>query len=210
MCRRAGRRGTPSQARMLAPALVRTPGASHRKHGEKTATGRLFRFTRCPTRHGMVVTAKITNYGGILTTSLRAPDRRGQLWATSCWAMTRLARISRQPWRYVLRRAHRAGTATASRRGTFTLDGKTYSHLRPIMASIICTAAKLGLTRKVWAASPVQSPTGVGLALRYVSPDGEEGYPWHADGKSRLHAYRATTACGSTTLPPPTRTRCST
>ena len=65
--------------------------------------------------------------------------------------------------------------ATASK-GKFTLDGKEYS--LPINNEPNSLHGGLkGFDKVVWKPSIVASPEGPALALTYVSPDGDQGYP---------------------------------
>ena len=79
----------------------------------------------------------------------------------------------------VLRRAHRA-LRQPDRQGRFTLDGQTYK-LFVNNGPNSLHGGKVGFDKKVWTAVPVKHPGGVGLALSYLSKDGEEGYPGNLD-----------------------------
>jgi len=61
----------------------------------------------------------------------------------------------------------------------FTLDGKTYTLAKNNGNNHIHGGIE-GFSRKLWEATPVDGAEP-GLRLRYVSPDGEEGYPGTLD-----------------------------
>ncbi len=61
-------------------------------------------------------------------------------------------------------------------KGTFTLDGTTY-HLPINNGPNSLHGGTIGFDKKVWTATIVRTGDTVGVALRYVSVDGEMGYP---------------------------------
>lgn len=117
------------------------------------------------------MTAKITNYGGILV-ALEMPDRKGD--------------IANMTLGYSDLKAYQDDTffigATIGRyanriaKGRFTLDGKEFqlpinngpNHLH---------GGPGGFNKRVWEAESFQEADAAGVALTYFSPDGEEGYP---------------------------------
>jgi aldose 1-epimerase len=119
--------------------------------------------------HGME--AKITTFGGIVV-SLKVPDRNGKL--------DDVVLGFNSPGDYVKNHSYfgaligRYGNRIA--KGKFTLDGKEYvlatndgpNHLH---------GGKVGFDQKVWEADEAESVPGRSLVLKYVSKDGEEGYP---------------------------------
>jgi aldose 1-epimerase len=116
-------------------------------------------------------TAKITNYGGIVT-SLRVPNRRGQLGDVVLGYNTLGGYLKNSPYfgsitgRYANRIA----------KGRFTLDGKTYA-LALNNAPNTLHGGKVGFDKRLWQAQPMMTRRGPALSLRYYSPSGEEGYP---------------------------------
>ncbi|HZZ62747.1 MAG TPA: aldose epimerase family protein [Roseiarcus sp.] len=61
-------------------------------------------------------------------------------------------------------------------KGEFTLDGKTYRLPINNGPNSLHGGTK-GFDKKVWAASPIETPDSVGVELTLWSPDGDMGYP---------------------------------
>ncbi len=119
--------------------------------------------------HGMTV--KITNYGGIVT-SLVVPDRGGKFADVVLGYDDLEGYLKDSPYFGALvgRYANRIA------KGRFVLDGKEYklacnngpNHLH---------GGVEGFDKKVWDAEPYTASREAGVILRYLSKDGEEGYP---------------------------------
>lgn len=119
--------------------------------------------------HGAQVS--ILNYGGIVQ-SLRVPDKNGKL-GDVVLGFDSLGRYEKySPYFGAL--IGRYGNRIAG--GKFTLDGKEYK-LFVNNGPNSLHGGKVGFDKKVWDAKPITTRNGVGLDLRYVSKDGEEGYP---------------------------------
>lgn len=123
--------------------------------------------------HG--ISTQITNYGGTIVT-LRTPDRTGALGDVVLGFDTLADYETRSPFfgciagRYANRLAN----------GKFTLDGVTYS-LATNNGPNHLHGGLRGFDKVVWQAETAQTPDGVVLELRYLSQDGEEGYPGNLD-----------------------------
>ncbi len=119
--------------------------------------------------HGME--ARIITFGGIIV-SLKVPDRDGNLADVVLGFNT--------PGEYVKNHDYfgaligRYGNRIA--RGKFTLDGKEYQ-LATNNGPNHLHGGKVGFDQKVWEADEAESEPGRALVLKYVSKDGEEGYP---------------------------------
>ena len=165
----------------------------------KTADGQAVSLYTLTNARGAQV--KITNYGGIVT-SIRVPDKRGRLGDVALGFNT-LAGYQSPAYRksgpYFGALIGRYGNRIAG--GKFTLDGQTHK-LFVNNGPNSLHGGKVGFDKKVWKAATTKSRNGVGLALTYVSPDGEEGYPgtlttrvvytWTDDDALRIN-YTATT-----------------
>ena len=135
----------------------------------KTADGKAVDLYTLTNKHGLV--AKVTNYGGILT-ELHVPDKSGQKGNVVLGFATLDPYVKGHPFFGATtgRVANRIG------KGKFTLDGKEYTLFVNNPPNSL-HGGKVGFDKKVWDAEPVDSKAGPALRLRYVSPDGEEGYP---------------------------------
>ncbi len=113
------------------------------------------------------MTVKIITYGGIVT-EIDTPDRHGKI-ANVALGFDNLADyVAKSPYfgAIIGRYANRIA------KGTFTLDGTTYT-CPSTTASTRCTAASTASTSTVWTATVV--PGGRQAQLHEL--DGEEGYP---------------------------------
>ncbi len=120
--------------------------------------------------------ARITNYGGIVV-SLKMPDKNGHF-DDVVMGFDKLddylspAYAKSNPYfgaligRYGNRIDH----------GLFVLDGKD-CHVGINNDSNSLHGGKVGFNQRVWSARPGAGTTGATLELRYVSMDGEEGFP---------------------------------
>ncbi|HKM67875.1 MAG TPA: aldose epimerase family protein [Candidatus Acidoferrum sp.] len=113
----------------------------------------------------------ITNFGATVV-SIKVPDRSGKF--------DDVVLGFDSPKQYEDSAAHigatigRYGNRIAG--GKFSLDGQTYT-LPKNNGENTLHGGILGFDKKVWAAKEVPSKEGVAVQFRYVSPDGEEGFP---------------------------------
>ncbi|GGY86101.1 aldose 1-epimerase [Cellvibrio zantedeschiae] len=119
--------------------------------------------------NGLVV--KITNFGGIIT-EIHAPDKHGQ------FADINLGFDHIEPYYkeapYFGALIGRFGNRIA--RGKFTLDGKTYE-LATNNGNNHLHGGLVGFDKVVWDASTFETANSVGITLKYLSVDGDQGYP---------------------------------
>ncbi|QES44759.1 galactose-1-epimerase [Streptomyces venezuelae] len=114
---------------------------------------------------------KVLSYGGIVQ-SLELPDRRGRYANVSLGYDNVEAYVAGDTFFGAL--IGRYGNRIA--RGRFTLDGTTHQLSVNDGENSLHGGAK-GFNTRVWDVDPFTGPSGVGLVLRYVSVDGEMGYP---------------------------------
>jgi aldose 1-epimerase len=121
--------------------------------------------------NGNGLRARLTNFGAILV-SLETPDRDGGL------ADVTLGYDTLDGW--VADKCYMGATAGryANRiaKGRFTLDGRTHQLATNDGANHLHGGVK-GFNKVVWTARAVRTAGAGGVAFRYVSGDGEEGYP---------------------------------
>ena len=115
--------------------------------------------------------ARITNYGGIVV-SLSMPDRNGKLGDVVLGYDELANYVKSSPYFGAL--IGRYGNRIA--KGKFTLDGKTYKLAINNGPNHLHGGLK-GFDKVVWQATPRMTQRGPALELRYVSREGEEGYP---------------------------------
>jgi aldose 1-epimerase len=115
--------------------------------------------------------ARITNYGGILV-SLSVPDQHGKWGDVVLGFDTLEGYLNEHPCfgAIIGRYANRIAT------GLITLDERQYQLTRNNEGNHLHGGLK-GFDKVVWTAVERESASGPALDLRYVSPDGEEGYP---------------------------------
>ena len=122
--------------------------------------------------NGQGITAKITNYGALLT-ELHLPDRNGESADVALGFDTLDGYLAGHP--YFGCTVGRVANRIAN--GKFTLDGKEYTLATNIGPNHLHGGEK-GFDKKVWNVIAEHAvPEGVSLSMKYVSPDGEEGYP---------------------------------
>ena len=134
-----------------------------------TATGEAVERITLTNRHG--VTLQAMTYGAIIT-ALRVPDRTGALGDVVLGYDSLAAYEASSPYFGAV--VGRYGNRIA--KGRFTLAGREHvlavnngpNHLH---------GGLRGFDKVVWAAETFQNDSATGITFRYVSKDGEEGYP---------------------------------
>lgn len=141
---------------------------SRKPFGPSGAKRGIFLFTLQNDR-GM--TATITNYGGIVT-SLLTRDRNG-VFDDVVLGYDNLAGYLEDA-AYIGAIIGRYGNRI--RRGRISIDGETFQLTKNIHENHLHGGIK-GFHKVVWEAEEIRDEGAVGVKLRYISPDGEEGYP---------------------------------
>ena len=142
------------------------------------------------------VELRAMTYGAIIV-SLKVPDRAGKLNDIVLGYDSLAGYVKSSPYFGAV--VGRYGNRIA--KGTFTLDGKTYTLAVNNGPNALHGGLK-GFDKVVWSADTMRTPEGVGIRFRYVSKDGEEGYPgtltttvtYTLTDENEVHiAYEATT-----------------
>ena len=115
----------------------------------------------------------ITNYGAIITAIL-VPDRQGNLGDVALGYHRLEDYLNAADKPYFGAVVGRYGNRIAG--GQFTIDGRTY-FLAKNNGPNALHGGNLGFDKVVWEATPVSDDEQSQLVLRYMSRDGEEGYP---------------------------------
>jgi len=117
------------------------------------------------------MTAKITNYGGIVT-ELYAPDRKGKFQDVVLGYENLEKYLESSPYFGAL--IGRYGNRIA--KGKFAIDGIEYTLTANEGENHIHGGQK-GFDKVVWKTQAIATFSGPSLILTYLSKDGEEGYP---------------------------------
>jgi aldose 1-epimerase len=123
--------------------------------------------------NGIVVRA--ITYGGIIT-SLRVPDRNGQLDDIVLGFDDLAGYLEENPYFGAI--IGRYGNRIAG--GRFTLEGQDYT-LATNNGPNHLHGGITGFDKVVWQAEPFENGDSVGVTFSYTSSDGEEGYPGNLD-----------------------------
>jgi len=121
----------------------------------------------------------ITNYGAIVV-RLFVPDRDGRLDDVVLGYNTVEAYVKATPYFGAV--VGRYGNRIAQ--GKFTLDGKTFvlaTNNSPGDTPCHLHGGIVGFDKVLWSAEPMLQSNVPGLKLRYLSKDGDEGYPGNLD-----------------------------
>ena len=179
----------------LSSAIAAVPMIDKQNFGKTTDGQDVFLFS-LKNSSGMEV--KITNYGGTIQ-SIKVPDRDKN------YADVVLGFDSVEGYQQPKNTAYfgaligRYGNRLAN--GKFVLKGVT-SHIPTNDGPNSLHGGLNGFNKKVWEAKPMETVDGPALELRYLSQDGEEGFPgnlsvtvrYTLDKKNGLHIdYTATT-----------------
>ena len=163
---------------MSNPATSEAQGRAtiQKKAFGKTSDGSAVDQFTLTNKNGMAV--KIITYGGILS-EVHVPDRDGKSADVVLGHDTLEGYLAGHPYFGCLT----GRVANRVAKGKFTLNGKDYT-LAVNNGPNSLHGGKEGFDKKVWQfLSEVSGPDYVGIKLRYVSKDGEEGYPGTLDSQ---------------------------
>jgi aldose 1-epimerase len=122
--------------------------------------------------NGRGMRVALLTYGGIVQ-SLEVPDRNGDP-ANVVLGFAELQGYLDNPGPFFGALIGRYGNRIAE--GRFTLDGT--AHQLPVNnGPNSLHGGTDGFDKRLWSATPLEQDGTVGLDLRYVSPDGDQGYP---------------------------------
>ncbi|MGI4787565.1 MAG: aldose epimerase family protein [Janthinobacterium lividum] len=155
----------------LSAAGVRAADTITRKSAGQSPDGKMVLLYTLTNARGSQV--QITNFGGTVM-SIKVPDRRGQLGDVVLGYDSPSRYFTNPGGTYFGALVGRYANRIA--KGKLTVDGKTYQLAINNKPNTL-HGGKVGFNLKVWTAAPVRVARGVGLALRYVSSDGEENFP---------------------------------
>ena len=118
---------------------------------------------------------KVTTYGGIIT-SFKLPDKNGTLSDVVLGYDNLDGYVKNNPYfgSIIGRYGNRIGN------GKFILDGNEYTLAQNNGPNSLHGGVK-GFDKVIWDAQPFTSQDHVGLVLKYLSKDGEEGFPGNLD-----------------------------
>lgn len=143
----------------------------------KLPDGRTVHLFRLENSSGL--RAEISDYGGTVV-RLFAPDRHGRVTDVVLGFDRVEDYVARSPFFGCL--VGRVGNRIAG--GKFSLDGQTYSlatNNTPGGLPCHLHGGLKGFDKVLWQAESHNTPSGQALTLRYLSVDGEEGYPGNLD-----------------------------
>ena len=123
------------------------------------------------------VIARVMTRGATLT-ELHVPDKAGKV-ADVVLGFDNVAGYESDDNQYFCCTTGRVANRIA--KGKFTLNGKEYSLAVNNGPNSLHGGLKKSLDKVVWKAEEVSGPHGPGVAFKYASPDGEEGYPGKLD-----------------------------
>ncbi|MDA1014371.1 MAG: galactose mutarotase [Planctomycetota bacterium] len=179
----------------LANFAVQAIAVEPRSFG-KTKDGKAAKLYTVKNKNGMI--AKFTDRGATLV-ELHVPDKNGKL-ADVVLGFDDVSGYESEGNQYFGCTAGRVANRIA--KGKFSVGGKEYSVAVNNEPNALHGGVKRSFDKVMWNAMPFAKRGGSGIQFRYVSPDGEEGYPGTLkveviytldDSNSLTISYHATT-----------------
>lgn len=119
------------------------------------------------------VIVKLISRGATLT-EWHVPDKSGQM-ADVVFGFDDVAGYESKANGYFGATTGRVANRIAG--GKFTIDGKEYELAKNDGPNTLHGGVKRSLDKVVWEGKPFENEDGQGVVFKYVSPDGEEGFP---------------------------------
>jgi len=137
----------------------------------KTADGTAVKQFTITGENGVVV--KLISRGATLT-EWQVPDKNGQI-ADVVFGFDDVAGYESKGNGYFGATAGRVANRIAG--GEFTIDGKKYTLAKNDGPNTLHGGLKRSFDKVAWEGQPFENAQGQGVVFKYVSPDGEEGFP---------------------------------
>jgi aldose 1-epimerase len=137
----------------------------------KTADGVPVKQYTLTNSKGVVV--KLISRGATLT-EWHVPDKNGQM-ADVVFGFDDVAGYESKSNGYFGATTGRVANRIAG--GKFTIDGKEFALAKNDGPNTLHGGVKRSLDKVVWEGKPFENDDGQGVVFKYVSPDGEEGFP---------------------------------
>lgn len=137
----------------------------------KTADGKEVKVYTITNKKGVVV--KLLSRGATLA-EWHVPDKNGKL-DDVVFGFDDVAGYESKANGYFGATAGRVANRIAG--GKFTIDGKEYTLAKNDGPNTLHGGVKRSLNQVIWIGQPFEKQDGQGVAFKYVSPDGEEGFP---------------------------------
>jgi aldose 1-epimerase len=166
-----------ANSRWLAPgvlmAVMQLSAMAEVKVSEfgKTADGVTVNEYTITSKNGVVV--KLISRGATLT-EWHVPDKNGKM-DDVVFGFDDVAGYESKGNGYFGATAGRVANRIAG--GKFKVDGKEYNVAKNDGPNALHGGVKRSLDKVVWDGQPFENASGQGVVFKYVSPDGEEGYP---------------------------------
>jgi aldose 1-epimerase len=137
----------------------------------KTANGETVKEYTITNAKGVVV--KLLSRGATLS-EWHVPDKNGKM-DDVVFGFDDVAGYESKANGYFGATAGRVANRIAG--GKFKIDGKEYTLAKNDGPNTLHGGVKRSLDKVVWIGQPFERPEGQGVSFKYVSPDGEEGFP---------------------------------
>jgi aldose 1-epimerase len=149
-----------------------TVSVTQQHYGKTQAGEDIFEFTLT---NANGVTVKLINFGALMT-SIQTPDREGKLGEITL-GFDDFAGWEKNPPYFGVTTGRFCNRIAG---GKFTIDGQEYK-LATNNGPNHLHGGNVGFNKRVWSPTTKQTSDAVSVAFKYLSKDGEEGYPGNLD-----------------------------